>query len=134
VGQDAIRVAVFWRDETDGSIHMVIGDKRVHRVKGWRENLQKRLDRWSEGLGPSCPQCSAPMKLREPKGGAQWAPFYGCLRWKPGKKGCEGVVRSQNKTKPRRKPQPRRKSPSPALQGKGEAPWEVEDRLSRAAG
>jgi len=80
-GKDAIRVALFWKDE-NGEIRKVGGAKRVHRVAGWRKNLQQRVDGWEKILGPACPRCKAPMVLREPKkGGKKFSPFYGCASW-----------------------------------------------------
>ena len=72
-GEDAMRCAIFWR-KPDGSVKMAGGSKRVHRVQGWRKNLQNRLDRWEELLGPSCPECGSPMVERDGKNGK----FYGC--------------------------------------------------------
>ena len=42
VGKDAIRVQVIYRDEKGETL--VSQPKRVHRVEGWRENLQKRMN------------------------------------------------------------------------------------------
>ena len=72
-GEDAIRCAVFFR-KPDGSVRMIGGSKRVHRVKGWKKNLQNRLDNFAEQLGPPCPQCESPMVLRDGKRGE----FWGC--------------------------------------------------------
>jgi len=126
VGDDAIRVVCFWRDG-DGAIHKVGGDKRVHRVKGWKANLQNRLDKWEEGLGPKCPKCGAPMRLREPKKQQTWKPFYGCLRWKPGDKGCNGTAPAKAAQK-KSTSRPKRSQPRPKSDGAGEPPWERDDR------
>ena len=67
------------------------GSKRVHRVKGWKVNLQNRIDNWEELLGPLCPICGAPTVLREPKRGQTWNPFYSCARYRT--RGCKGSVR-----------------------------------------
>jgi len=91
-GTDAIRVQVFHRD-ADGTVVRVGTSKRVHRVKGWKANLQARIDGWQETLGPTCPKCGAPMVLRNPPKGKTWRPFYGCVRWRPGGEGCDGTVR-----------------------------------------
>jgi hypothetical protein len=90
-GTDAIRVQVFHRD-ADGIIVRVGTSRRVHRVKGWRKNLQARIDSWLETLGPACPKCGAPMVLRKPPKGKTWWPFYGCVRWRPEGKGCDGTI------------------------------------------
>jgi hypothetical protein len=92
VGTDAIRVQVFYRDP-DGAVTRIGTSKRVHRVKGWKRNLQSRIDGWQEALGPACPKCGAPMVLRKPPKGKTWQPFYGCVRWRPGGAGCDGTVR-----------------------------------------
>lgn len=52
-GTDAIRVCLFWRD--GGKIVRIGSSIRVHRVEGWRGNLQARIDGWTKLLGPSCP-------------------------------------------------------------------------------
>jgi hypothetical protein len=85
VGDDAIRCSLFMRTRT-GEILFVGGDKRVHRVKGWRQNLQSRIDKWEE-YAPTiaCRKCCLPMVLREGKFGK----FFGCSGWKPNNKGCD---------------------------------------------
>lgn len=149
-GEDAIRVEVHYRD-ADGTIHRIGGSKRVHRVKGWKTNLQARIDDWENGLGPKCPKCGAPMRLREPKAGHTWRPFYGCVRWKPKGAGCDGTAQvPRDPDKPTALPtreeiaekkrkqksrQPRRSKPSPPRashgEGDGEMPWERDDRRHR---
>jgi hypothetical protein len=69
VGEDAIRCNIFWKD--GDSMRKVATSKRVHRVKGWKKNLQDRLD--SLKIGPKC-ECGSPMVLRKGKNGE----FYGC--------------------------------------------------------
>ena len=78
VGEDAIRVTVFWKDSAGhaGKIYMAGSSKRVHRVKGWKKNLQNRIDAWKDSLGPMC-VCGAPMVERKGKNGN----FYGCARY-----------------------------------------------------
>ena len=44
VGKDAIRVQPVYRDIVSGEDAYLSVHKRVHRVKGWKENLQKRID------------------------------------------------------------------------------------------
>jgi hypothetical protein len=74
VGEDAIRVALFAR-LTDGRIVRLSGSRRVHRVEGWRTNLQARLDRWAELVpGETC-KCGLPMVARKGKHGK----FLGCV-------------------------------------------------------
>ena len=73
VGKDAIRVALFVL--VNGTPVHVGGDKRAHRVEGWRKNLQNRLDNWFEGLPDhDCPKCGLPLTIREGKHGK----FVGC--------------------------------------------------------
>jgi hypothetical protein len=91
VGTDAIRVQVFHRD-ADGTVVRIGTSKRVHRVKGWKRNLQSRIDSWHEMLGPGCPKCGAPMVLRKPPKGKTWRPFYGCVRWRPHGESCTGTM------------------------------------------
>ena len=71
VGKDAIRVQVVYRDEKGETL--VSQPKRVHRVDGWRENLQKRMNEISSTL----PQVEfdtrgEPMTLRKHKGNYFW--------------------------------------------------------------
>lgn len=75
VGQDAIRVNLFMRTN-EGRIFKIGGSKRVHRVKGWKNNLQSRLDGWIEYLPKhKCDSCGLPMIPRKgPKG-----QFLGCV-------------------------------------------------------
>ncbi len=101
VGGDAIRVEVWWRGEkpadTPGAPPLVTppyrlgGDRRVHRVKGWRDNLLARLKRWDEGLGEPCPLCGAPTVLREPGKASTWKAFFGCCRFRDG---CKGTLKA----------------------------------------
>ena len=77
VGEDAMRVTLFMRIDT-GKIVMLGGSKRVHRVAGWKKNLQARLDGWEDGLPDrKCSQCGYPMVRRDSKRGE----FYGCCRY-----------------------------------------------------
>lgn len=85
-GKDAIRVTAFaW---IDGGPKMIGGSTRVHRVTGWRENLQKRLRDWQHLVGPICPECGGPTVLRRPKQKKAWRPFYGCANYPT----CRGLV------------------------------------------
>jgi hypothetical protein len=76
VGEDAIRCYAFWRD-IEGVVHKVGGTKRVHRVRGWKKNLQNRIDSFEEMLGPKCPICKSPMVERKGKTGN----FWGCCTY-----------------------------------------------------
>lgn len=74
VGADAIRVNLFLRTKT-GSILKLGGSKRVHRVAGWKKNLQSRIDHWMEYLPKQkCKLCGLPMVFR--KSGK--STFLGC--------------------------------------------------------
>lgn len=74
VGQDAIRVNLFLRTK-EGKLHKLGGSKRVHRVRGWKNNLQTRLDGWLEFLPEHKCECGLPMIPRKgPKGH-----FLGCV-------------------------------------------------------
>lgn len=73
VGEDAIRVSLVWRNR-DGAIRGVGRSKRVHRVAGWRTNLQARID--GIEAPPCCPVCGAPMAPRKSK--ASGEKFWGC--------------------------------------------------------
>jgi hypothetical protein len=74
VGEDAIRVNLFMRTKT-GSVHKIGGSKRVHRVEGWRKNLQDRLDNWLEFLPEHTCECGLPMTPRKGVNGK----FLGCV-------------------------------------------------------
>jgi hypothetical protein len=77
-GEDAIRVVLVTRaiNEVTGKYEVkIIGsDRRVHRVIGWRANLQNRLDNWRDQLGPACPNCGRVTVQRRSRKG----PFWGC--------------------------------------------------------
>lgn len=89
VGEDAIRADLWWRENKDTAPVRVGSSKRVHRVKGWRKNLQERLDKWLEFAPIRCACCNKPMVARKGPHG----PFYGCVGWKRDKSGCNNVVR-----------------------------------------
>jgi hypothetical protein len=76
VGEDAMRVTIFQRT-ADGVVKMAGGSKRVHRVRGWRKNLQNRIDAWEDLLGPQCPTCGNLMVERDGRNGK----FYGCSNY-----------------------------------------------------
>lgn len=86
-GTDAIRVNLFMRIPARGDapekIVLVGGSKRVHRVHGWRENLQKRLDSWLDYLPKeTCPSCGLLMIRHKSNGGE----FLGCVGYPTCKK------------------------------------------------
>jgi hypothetical protein len=72
VGADAIRCVLAWR-KADGTATVVAKSKRVHRVAGWRANLQDRIDKLTLPTDP-CGSCGSPMVLRKGARGS----FYGC--------------------------------------------------------
>lgn len=74
-GEDAIRTVLVTKVGQD--VKIIGCDKRVHRVEGWRANLQKRLDGWAEQLGPACPKCEAATIQRRSRRGL----FWGCCRY-----------------------------------------------------
>ncbi len=74
-GEDAIRTVLVTK--VNDVVKIIGGDKRVHRVEGWRNNLQNRLDRWQEQLGPACPKCQSPTIRRRSRKG----PFWGCCQY-----------------------------------------------------
>lgn len=93
VGTDAIRVAIFYRDEQK-RIFKVGDGKRVHRVEGWKKNLQNRINHWNEMASPHrCPCCSAPMfrrKVKNKTSKAYGTQFLGCCTWRDTK--CDGTI------------------------------------------
>lgn len=87
VGKDAIRVTL-WCKVAEDQIMMLGGAKRVHRVKGWKQNLQDRLDRWRDFLVADCPQCGWPLVLRKSKDKHE---FYGCIRYPACRFSCSTI-------------------------------------------
>jgi hypothetical protein len=77
VGEDAIRVCLFWR-KNDGQIVKASGSKRVHRVNGWKNNLKNRLDGWEQDF-ITCSVCGSPMVER--KNGQKGNKFIGCCNY-----------------------------------------------------
>jgi hypothetical protein len=79
LGEDAIRVALVARvgAGVNSRVKGVGSDRRVHRVAGWRENLQNRLDNWVELRGPACPVCGGPTMRAKGRTG----PFWGCANY-----------------------------------------------------
>jgi hypothetical protein len=81
-GSDAIRVCLVTRFlDSDGKYQVkgVGRDKRVHRVEGWRANLQARLDNFAELLGPTCPYCGKHMAVRTRRSDKN--EFWGCVAY-----------------------------------------------------
>ena len=74
VGKDAIRVCFFWDNKIIGA------SKRVHRVQGWRKNLDDRLSNWKELLGPYCPRCGGLMVERHARKNKKYS-FWGCMNY-----------------------------------------------------
>ncbi len=79
VGKDAIRCGVFVKDGEQ--VKKLGGDKRVHRVEGWRDNLRKRIDHVTNKFSEEvwCPDCGAPMAQRENK--QTKGHFWGCTQY-----------------------------------------------------
>lgn len=81
VGDDAMHVNLFIR-LPNGEIKKLFGSKRVHRVKGWKKNLQDRINEVSQNIPKKmCNRCGLPMVLREGKNkstGKEYK-FYGCV-------------------------------------------------------
>lgn len=77
VGSDAIRANIFWR-RPDGEVRKVASSKRVHRVKGWKDNLAKRLAELK--IEKRCSVCGAPMVKRKVFKN-QKDEFYGCASY-----------------------------------------------------
>lgn len=71
VGTDAMRCNIFWRNAED-ELKKVATSKRVHRVAGWRKNLQSRLDELK--IERKCSDCGSPMVRRKGSNGE----FFGC--------------------------------------------------------
>lgn len=93
-GQDAIRLVLFVRD-SEGKPRIIGVEKRVHRVKGWRKNLENRLNNWQELLGPVCPKCGGFMVQRSQRKNRK-AKFWGCSQFPQ----CNGTmpIKTEEKT------------------------------------
>jgi hypothetical protein len=94
-GSDAIRVTLFYRgtEIKDGQEiplkpKLIGGERRCHRVQGWKKNLQARIDNWPELIGPPCPKCGNPTVERESARGK----FWGCVRYSTQQGGCNGTI------------------------------------------
>ena len=74
-GTDAIRVNLFYRAAEGEKTYKIGGSKRVHRVKGWRQNLQSRIDDWLNTQVVKCDKCGKPMAIRK----SQKGEFWGCI-------------------------------------------------------
>jgi hypothetical protein len=81
-GEDAIRCVLVTK--VADNTRIVGSDRRVHRVEGWKANLQNRLDNWRDQLGPTCPKCGAPTTRRRSRRGF----FWGCSNYP----NCRGLV------------------------------------------
>jgi hypothetical protein len=93
VGQDAIRVVLFVRH--NGKYYPRWKGSRVHRVGGWRDNLQSRINeglaRGCDGEDWECENCGGHMILRDGSRGL----FYGCENFPENRGGCR-FTRSYN--------------------------------------
>lgn len=81
-GADAVRVAIFWRENKESKPRMVMGSKRVHRVENWRKNLMNRITSFE--MPKICPKCGKPLAVRKGRNGK----FLSCIGWKPDRSGC----------------------------------------------
>ena len=105
-GSDSIRVALVWRDPYTKTVVPVGRSKRVHRVAGWKANLDQRLNEWKSLLGQPCPKCGCPTVIRRVgKGENRGRRFWGCASWARSKcshfawvKGREGAVSTESTT------------------------------------
>jgi len=88
-GTDAIRCVLFWRSP-EGEIKLIGMEKKVLRIASWRENLRKRIEGWSELMGPDCPTCNSPMARR--KNRSTKSEFFGCVQYPV----CKGTRKIDN--------------------------------------
>ena len=86
-GKDAIRVALFGRDE-NGNVALLSGSKRVNRVGSWKCNLGNRINDFlsSHYEIKECPKCSSIMGLRTSKRTKKQ--FWGCSQYPK----CDGTL------------------------------------------
>ena len=77
VGKDAIRVVPLYLHATLGEFPMS-RQKRVHRVLGWRDNLEKRIETAEASApGPVLDSNSKPMRLRRNRKSGDY--FWGSI-------------------------------------------------------
>lgn len=77
VGEDAIRLSLFYKNSSD-EIVKLNGCKRVNRTTNWRKNLQSRINNFNEMLPKHiCQKCNAPMIPRK----GQFGEFHGCCNY-----------------------------------------------------
>lgn len=86
-GSDAIRCVLFWRNK-EGKSKIIGMQKKVLRVKNWRDNLKSRIDNWEDMKGPNCPKCLSPTVKRKNK--VNKNEFFGCCNYP----NCRGIARS----------------------------------------
>lgn len=75
VGEDAIRTNLWYRSPT-GPVKLS-GSKRVNRVQGWRQNLEKRIKEWETCQIQKCPKCGEILISKKGKYGT----FMGCITY-----------------------------------------------------
>ena len=88
VGSDAIRCTLMYRDPTTKQIYPVGKNRHVHRVKGWKKNLDNRINNWEQALGPVCTQCKSLMVKRHSSKTSNG--FWGCITY-PNCKGTKSL-------------------------------------------
>lgn len=88
-GEDAIRTVLVAKVE--GDVKIIGSDRRVHRVEGWKDNLNRLIEGWRDMLGAPCPVCGAPTVRKK---GRRYD-FWGCSRFPI----CRGSI--PNKREPR---------------------------------
>ncbi len=102
-GSDAIRITLFTRpteirnnQEIALPPKLIGGERKCLRVKGWKANLQSRIDKWPEMIGPPCPKCGSPTAERDGTKGKFWS----CIRWSRQGPSCNGTINAGNEHLP----------------------------------
>ncbi len=99
-GSDAIRIVLFYRHVENGVAErprIIGGERKCLRVKGWKANIQSRIDKWPEMIGPPCPKCQGPTAERDgPRG-----KFWGCIRYSKQGPSCNGTINFGQENAPR---------------------------------
>ena len=87
-GSDAIRIQLYYRMPDDEQPFGVGKNQICLRVKSWRKNIQKTIDKLVTLPPKKCPKCGHPMVVR--KSSRTKNEFWGCCTYP--KTGCNIII------------------------------------------